>query len=69
MVNDAVVDLGDLDYSITAAGAVLDTLALLSGSGDALGSGSRVCRRFAKYSRVEGSLGVPTAKCVAGMPL
>lgn len=42
LVGAAVADVGVLDYSITAAGAVLDTLALLSGSGNALGSESKV---------------------------
>ena len=42
LVSAAVADFGGLDYSTTAAGAVLDTLALISGSGDALGSESKV---------------------------
>lgn len=42
LVNGAVADFGVLDYSTTAAGAVLDTLALVSGSGDALGPQSQV---------------------------
>lgn len=42
MVTTAVADFGVLDYSITAAAAVLDTLALLSSTEDALGSESQV---------------------------
>ena len=42
LVNAAVGDFDVLDYSTTSAGAVLDTLALLSSSPEALGSEPQV---------------------------
>lgn len=41
MIDAAVDDFGVLDYSITSAGAVLDTLAILSTAGGALGTASQ----------------------------
>lgn len=42
LVSAAVADFDVLDYSTTSAGAVLDTLAILSSSPDALGTESQV---------------------------
>lgn len=42
MIDAAVADFGVLDYSLTSAGAVLDTLALLSSNSDALGTEPQV---------------------------
>ena len=42
MIDAAVADFGVLDYTPTAASAVLDTLALLSSNSDALGTESQV---------------------------
>lgn len=42
MVNATMDDFGVLDYSINSAGAVLDTLALLSTRGDAVGTALQV---------------------------
>lgn len=42
MINAVMDDFGVLEYSTTSAGAVLDTMALLSTSGDALGTASQV---------------------------
>lgn len=61
LVSAAVADFGGLDYSTTAAGAVLDTLALISGSGDALGSESKVSHHLVDPWGVEccsGTLGI-----------
>lgn len=42
LVSAASDDFGVLDYSTTSAGAVLDTLALLSSNPDVLGADSQV---------------------------
>lgn len=42
MIGATIHDFVMLDYSPTTAGAVLDTLALLSSTGDALGAESQV---------------------------
>lgn len=42
MIDAVIDDFGVLEYSTTSAGAVLGTLALLSTSGDALGTVSQV---------------------------
>lgn len=52
MINAAVVDFGVLDYSPTSAGAVLDTLALLSSNMDALGTESQVSSYISKVCRL-----------------
>lgn len=44
MINDTMDDFGVLDYSTTSAGTVLDTLALLSTRGGAVGTALQVFR-------------------------